>query len=60
MPDWRRDLDAFARVATADTPHNGFRSAVATLDRAQWKAFHDELVTLTPPPGRPRTDTPKP
>lgn len=48
VPDWRESLDAFARTAMADTPHNGFRSAVATLDRAQWEAFHDELVALTP------------
>jgi len=50
VPDWRENLDAFARAAMGDTPRNGFRSAVATLDRAQWQAFHDELVARTPPP----------
>ncbi|MCG6957757.1 MAG: cytochrome c [Gemmatimonadetes bacterium] len=50
VPHWRESLDAFARAAMADTPRNGFRSAVATLDRAQWKAFHDEVAALTPRP----------
>jgi mono/diheme cytochrome c family protein len=52
LPGWRDDLDVFARAAMADTPRNGFRAAVATLDGAQWKAFHDELVSLTPLPGQ--------
>ncbi|MCG6986588.1 MAG: cytochrome c [Gemmatimonadetes bacterium] len=51
LPDWRDDLDVFARAAMADTPRNGFRAAVATLNGAQWKAFHDELVAVTPRPG---------
>jgi len=50
VPDWRENLDAFARVAISGTPRNGFRSAVATLDAAQWRAFHDELVRRTPVP----------
>lgn len=48
VPDWRTQLDAFARAAMGDAPLNGFRVAVATLDRAQWKAFRDELVSRTP------------
>jgi len=47
VPHWRKDLDAFARTAMGGTPRNGFRAAVATLDRAQWKVFHDELVSRT-------------
>ncbi len=50
VPDWRTQLDAFARAAMGDTPRNGFRAAVATLDRTQWKALHDELVSRTPAP----------
>lgn len=51
VPDWRDDLNAFAQAAMAGTPHNGFRAAVATLDKAQWRALHEELVSLTPRPG---------
>jgi len=51
VPQWRKDLDAFARTAMGGTPRNGFRAAVATLDRAQWTALHDELVRRTPVPG---------
>ncbi len=50
VSDWRGSLDAFAPVAMAGTPYNGFQSAVATLDRDQWQAFHDELVKQTPVP----------
>ena len=50
VPDWRTKPDVFTRAAMADTPRNGFRSAVATLEGAQWASFHDELVTLTPVP----------
>ena len=50
VPDWRKEPDVFARAAMGNTPRNGFRVAVATLDPAQWKAFHAELVTLTPVP----------
>jgi mono/diheme cytochrome c family protein len=50
VPHWRTDLDAFAAATMGDTPRNGFRAAVATLDRAQWTAFHDELVKQTPVP----------
>ncbi len=53
VPDWRSKLDAFAPVAMAGTPYNGFQSAVATLDKSQWQAFHDELVKRTPVPGPP-------
>jgi len=48
VPDWRTGLASFARVAAAGTPENGFRPAVATLDRAEWQTFHDELVAQTP------------
>ncbi len=48
VPHWRTDLNAFAAAAMGDTPRNGFRAAVATLDQAQWKAFHKELVGRTP------------
>jgi mono/diheme cytochrome c family protein len=53
IPDWRTDLDAFARAAMSGTPRNGFRAAVATLSLEQWIAFHAELVALTtaPAPG---------
>ncbi len=50
IPDWRSDVGAFARVAMAGPPDNGFKPAVATLNMAQWKAFHDEVVKLTPVP----------
>jgi mono/diheme cytochrome c family protein len=50
VPDWRESLDAFARAVVADVSRNGFRSAVATLDRTQWQAFHDEVAALTPRP----------
>ncbi len=50
VPGWRKDLHAFAEAAMADTPRNGFRSAVATLDRAQWTELHDALVARTPRP----------
>ncbi|MGA9838131.1 MAG: cytochrome c [Gemmatimonadaceae bacterium] len=50
VPDWRSSVDDFARVAMAAPPDNGFRPAVAALTMAQWKAFHDELVKLTPVP----------
>lgn len=53
VPDWRTNLEDFARAAMADTPRNGFRSAVATLDRTDWQAFHDALVRWTPAPGLP-------
>ena len=49
--DWRKDVGVFARVAMAGSPSNGFRPAVAALNTAQWQAFHDELVKLTPVPG---------
>ncbi len=55
VPDWRKDLDTFARAAMGNAPGNGFRVAVATLDPAQWKAFHAELVSRTPAPGGPGT-----
>lgn len=50
VPDWRTQLEAFARAAIADTPRNGFRPAVATLTRTEWQAFHEELVARTPDP----------
>ena len=50
VPDWRTKLDDFAQVAMAGAPDNGFEPAVATLDRDQWQAFHDELVRRTPLP----------
>lgn len=50
VASWRTSVDDFARVAMAGAPEDGFRPAVATLDAAQWKAFHDALVTLTPVP----------
>lgn len=50
VPDWRASVDAFARVAAAGAPNDGFRAEVATLSAADWKAFHDELVKLTPRP----------
>ncbi len=50
VPDWRSDVDTFARVAAAGAPENGFRPAVADLSPADWKTFHDELVKLTPAP----------
>lgn len=49
---WRTSVDDFARVAMAGPPGNGFDPAVAALDPAQWRAFHDELVLLTPAPKR--------
>jgi len=51
IPDWRSNLEAFARAAMGDTPRNGFRTAVATLSLEQWQAFHAELVAITPAPG---------
>ncbi len=50
VPDWRTDVGAFARAAAAGAPDDGFRAAVATLSAAEWKAFHDAVVTLTPAP----------
>lgn len=50
VPDWRTDVGAFARVAAAGAPENGFRPAVADLGAADWKTFHDALVKLTPAP----------
>jgi len=49
-PDWRHDVPAFARVAMAGAPGNGFQPAVADLTAARWRAFHDELVKRTPVP----------
>ena len=50
VASWRTSVDDFARVATSGAPGDGFRPAVASLSAAQWKAFHDELVKLTPVP----------
>lgn len=55
VADWRSSLDDFARVAMSGTPENGFQPAVATLTAAQWQAFHDEVVKLTPQPTAPAT-----
>ncbi|HVB31514.1 MAG TPA: cytochrome c [Gemmatimonadaceae bacterium] len=56
-PDWRANMAVFTRVAMSGAPSNGFRPAVAALNAAQWKAFHDELVRLTPVPGTGGADT---
>ena len=48
VPDWRTSVDDFARAAMASPPDNGFDPAVAALDAAQWRAFHREIVALTP------------
>jgi mono/diheme cytochrome c family protein len=50
VADWRSDVGTLARVAAAGAPADGFRPAVADLSAAEWKAFHDELVKLTPVP----------
>ena len=50
---WRADVDEFARVAMAGPPGNGFDPAVAALDAAQWRAFHTEMLKLTPVPAHP-------
>ncbi len=52
-PDWRTSVEDFARVAMAGPPDNGFVPAVAGLDAAQWRAFHAEMVRLTPVPAHP-------
>lgn len=56
---WRKDVGVLARVAIAGSPDNGFRPAVAALSTAQWQAFHDELVKLTPQAGSDGAQTTK-
>jgi mono/diheme cytochrome c family protein len=60
VADWRTNVEDLTRVATAGAPGNGFRPAVADLTAAQWKAFHDELVKLTPAPDTAGASTQKP
>ena len=50
VADWRTNVEHLTQVAAAGAPGNGFRPAVADLTAEQWKAFHDELVILTPVP----------
>ncbi len=50
VPDWRTQLEPFARAAMAGAPQNGFQPEVAMLDRDQWQTLHDELVKRTPLP----------
>lgn len=52
-PGWRTSVETFARVAMAGPPDNGFAAGVALLDAAQWRAFHAEMVKLTPVPAHP-------
>lgn len=50
VADWRTTVEHMTQVAVGGAPENGFRPAVADLTAEQWKAFHDELVKLTPVP----------
>ncbi len=48
LPGWREKLDVFAAAVLEGAPANGFRPAAALLTRAQWRAFHAELVARAP------------
>lgn len=53
VPDWRANVDALIRLASADPRGCGLDPAVVTLNAGQWKALHAQLVEACTPASAP-------